>query len=235
MATALITGSSKRIGKSIALALAKAGFNIAIHYNTSQEEALQTQRELVSLGVRVKIFKKDLSKSRPEFLLKDVTAVFKDLELLVNNASIFTKNSLLKISQEDLSSIFQTNLFAPILLTKDFADYCSNGHIINISDSKIGHFPTDRVDYALTKNSLEYFTKTAAKALAPNFRVNAVSLGAVLPPQGEDEKYLQKIKKDLPLSETSSEQEINNAILFLVENKTVTGEIIKVDGGMHLL
>ena len=191
--SALITGGAKRIGKAIAVHLAESGFDIALHYNTSKKEALETAREIKGLGQKCLIFKCDFNKiSNTLSLIKEVKKSFPSLNLLINNASIFKEGLLTNTDVNQFENHFNINLKTPFFLSRDFAKLCKRGHIINILDTNITRKHSKYFSYNLSKKMLHEFTKMAAVELAPNIRVNAVAPGPILPPPYKDLKYLQK-------------------------------------------
>ena len=179
----LITGGAQRIGKSIALALADRGFDIALHYNRSRDEATQVAQEIRQKGVRCEVFACDLQKeAQVLLLLEKVCKRFPSLNLLVNNASIFQPSGLGRQGLKFLDSHWTINFRAPFILTGEFARLCRKGQIINILDTKITKNKTDYVGYLISKKALGELTKISAVALAPNIRVNGISPGIILPP-----------------------------------------------------
>src|SRR3989338_8191361 len=179
----LITGAAKRIGKSIALLLAVLGFDVAVYYNRSKKEALQTAGEIESYGVRCELFSCDLSSEknvRP--LVSAVLKKFPNLSLLINSASIFEKSSLTDSRAFDRH--FRVNFKTPYILSSEFAKICKQGQIINILDTHITQNKSAFAAYLLSKKSLADFTKLAAVEFAPHIRVNAIAPGLILPPKG---------------------------------------------------
>jgi glucose 1-dehydrogenase len=233
---ALITGASDRIGRSIALSLAEMGYSIALHYHRSESQAARTRQELVNKGVTCRLFRADFR--RPEHvdaLFRNAAKAF-DVSVLVNNASIYVKSSLL--DQDDkFQSLFDVNLRAPYILTRQFALALGGeaaGHVINILDAKIAGNSMEHFDYLLTKKSLASFTEMAAQQLAPNIRVNGVAPGAILPPAGQGPEWLLKLADGVPLKRAGSPGGVAEAIQYLLRADYVTGQVIFVDGGEHL-
>lgn len=232
--SALITGGAKRIGREIALALAHRGFNIALHYNTSKNEAEVLASEIESTGMKCVLFQADfLNQVESESLIKNVICTFPDLELLINNASAFEKSSLRDTSPDLFHRQFQINLNTPYFLLRDFSNSCQ-GHVINILDSRIDNNDHEYCAYTLSKKCLRDLTLIAAKELAPQIRVNAIAPGLILPPLGETEVYLEKSAKSVPMKKKGQIEDILRAVEFLLDQPYVTGQIIYVDGGRHL-
>ncbi|MCK5729747.1 MAG: SDR family NAD(P)-dependent oxidoreductase, partial [Draconibacterium sp.] len=185
MKTALITGASKRIGKSIVEYLADKGWNIIIHYNSSERSAKQLLQAL-SLKFPEQTFgiiKANLSveTETAELIPKTITE-FGKFQLLINNASIFDSGYLKETTLNLFENQINTNLKAPFVLMRDFANYCKNGNIINFVDTRITSNKSNFAAYSLSKKALWELTKMAALEFAPLIRVNAIAPGATLPP-----------------------------------------------------
>lgn len=234
--TALITGGARRIGRAIALRLADLGFSIALHYNGSREDAERVGDELRRAGARCSLFQCDFDDGDAVLrLIGDVVATCPDLSALVNNASIFERGPLLETDPTLFDRHFRINLRAPFFLTRDFARRRRRGHVINLVDTKINRNADPYFAYTLTKKTLYEFTKMAAVQLGPQVRVNAVGPGLVLPPPGKDESYLAEQARSIPLQRHGDAASVCDAVAFLVKNTFVTGQVIYVDGGAHLL
>ena len=162
MSYALITGSAKRIGKNIAIFLAKEGWDIVLHYNNSESEAIQLQKHIMSLGKRCVLYKNDFSKDKlSKFFEQEVS-----IELIINNASIFEMDSLCNFNQENLMNALKINFIAPSLLAKITLDVNISGNqinIINILDSIIYKLPKKFTSYYFSKRMLADFTRLSAK------------------------------------------------------------------------
>ncbi len=236
MKSALVTGGAKRIGKDIALFLAKSGYDIALHYNTSEREARLAKREIEKVGQKCVLFQCDFnSLNEPSKLIKKVTKLFPGFCLLINNASVFEEKLFLNTDIKHLEKNFNVNFKAPFILSRDFAKLCKKGLIINILDTNIMRKNSKFFAYNLSKKTLFNFTQMAAYELGPNIRVNAIAPGPILPPFGKDDGYLKLKVKKIPLKQKGNTKFITQALDFLIENNFVTGECIFVDGGKHLL
>lgn len=232
----LITGSSKRLGKSMALSLAKKGYSIALHYHTSQSEAEKTAIEIREHNVECRIYPADLNKPDDVIaLIPNVLQDFPDLNLLINNASLFIRSHLIDTDSELFDRIFNVNFKAPFFLTRDFADYCDGGHIINMLDTKVSKNLTAYFVYTLSKKALLEFTKMAAKELGPDIRVNGICPGLILPSVSSSQKEFEKMGLKIPLQSTGDPSSIISAAHFLIDNNYITGETIYIDGGEHLV
>jgi NAD(P)-dependent dehydrogenase (short-subunit alcohol dehydrogenase family) len=231
----LITGCAKRIGREIAIRLASSGYDIAIHYNNSINDAKILYNEIKKFGVDVEIFGYDLSDEKStEFLINDVYGRFNNLEVLINNASIFIRAKMLDTSIELFNKTVNINLKAPYILSRDFAKIIKKGVIINILDTKISKNNYNYSVYTLTKKALADLTLMSAKEFAPDIRVNGVCPGLILEPEGKDKSYLDELAKNLPLKRKGEPKDIVNAVEFLITNQYITGEILYVDGGERL-
>ena len=233
--TAIITGGSKRIGKSIALTLADMGYNIALHYNSSKKDALTARKLVTEAGVECEIFKADLSDpSQASGLIKSVKRKMPGLSLLVNNASVFYKKSFLYVKEKEFDKEFNINFKSPFFLSQHFAKNVSGGLIINLLDARGSKIHTAHFVYNLTKNSLMHLTLMLAKELGPEIRVNAICPGPILPAPGDNPAQLKKLAAKTPLRKPGDTSYINSGVKYLVENKFITGEMLYIDGGQHL-
>lgn len=233
---ALVTGAAQRIGAELALTLAEQGYDIALHYHRSRTEAEKTAIAIRKLGRACKLYAADLG--RAENAKKMIAKVFKDfpqLEILVNNASIFKVVSFLETSVQSFDENFNLHLKSPFLLMQAFAHKVKKGQVINLIDSKVKHNSTTHFAYLLSKKSLLQLTEMAALALAPHIRVNAIAPGAILPPSGKSPTYLKKIIEKTPLKKAGTLGEIRQALLCLLYNPSLTGQCIYVDGGLQLI
>jgi len=234
--TALITGSSDRIGKALALALAEKGYNLLLHYNFFSTKIEEVKNKAIQFGVQVKTVQWDFMKDRDyDVLFSDFKKNGFEIELLVNCASDFTPSSFENKGKEFLYQQFKINFENAYLLTKAMARVYKTGEIINLLDTKTEKNYTQHLDYLLSKKLLRDFTQLAAVELAPHFRVNAISPGLVLPPKGKDEKYLLNLAENIPLKTIGNVNDIIKAFLFLLDSKFVTGQILYIDGGDHLI
>lgn len=235
--TILITGAAKRVGRIFALACARAGADIIIHHGHSRKEALQVQDEIESLGQRAWILASDLGKSAEVTKLISQANEFGPLYALVNSAAIFEPLSFNETTYEDWERHIALNLTAPFLLSQAFAKQVpKNGHgrIVNIVDWRALRPAADHFPYTISKAALAALTQSLAVALAPRITVNGLALSAILPPS--DGAANDNIIKNVPAGRWSELKEVEDALLFLLTGPTyITGEIIHVDGGRHLV
>lgn len=234
---ALITGGSDRIGKAVAIHLAKEGYHLVLHYNSAKEKAENLQMHIESIyKVKVELLQinflkeNDFDRIFEDFKKKNIT-----IEVLVNCASDFIPSSFNERGSELFDKEMTINLKIPYLLTKAFARVFGKGNIINFVDTKVAKNKTVHLDYILSKKLLKDFTKISAVELAPNIRVNAIAPGLILPPEGKDESYLLNLAKDIPLKTIGNLDEILKAFQFILDSYFFTGQILYIDGGEHLV
>lgn len=231
-----MTGGSQRIGRAICLSLAQRGFDIALHCNHSKKEASLLAAEISRKGVRCEVFVCDLAKEKDVLLLLGkVRAKFPNLNVLINNASIFIPSKFERRDLKLFDAHWAINLKAPFILSSDFARLCRQGQIINILDTKVTKNKTAHVAYILSKKSLHELTKLMAVEFAPRIRVNAVAPGIILPPPGKGNSYLQKRAAQIPLKKAGDVRYITQSVEFLMDNDFVTGQVIFADGGESLI
>ena len=235
--TALVTGGALRIGNKICKTLHADGYNIICHYNNSESAAEDLQSELNKLRKdSCKIIKFDLNnyENLEDFALK-TQQLYKSIDLLVNNASSFFETNLINHKKTDWDDLINSNLRGPFLLAKyNFEILSKNkGSIINISDAMINRGMKNYVIYSIAKAGLENLTKTLARELAPNIRVNAVAPGAILLPSDGSSQEVDLIN-EIPLGRIGSEKDISDAVLGLTKFTYMTGQILKIDGGRSL-
>ena len=235
--TALVTGGALRIGNRICKTLHADGYNIICHYNSSESAAENLQSELNKLRKdSCKIIKFDLNdyEKLEDFALKS-QQLFNSLDLLVNNASSFFKTNLTNHEKTDWDDLINSNLRGPLLLAKYNLEILSKskGSIINISDAMINRGMKNYVIYSIAKAGLENLTKTLARELAPNVRVNGVAPGAILLPSDGSSQEAELIN-EIPLGRIGSEKDISDAVLGLTKFTYMTGQILKIDGGRSL-
>lgn len=231
---AIVTGGAHRIGKAISMSLADEGYSIVLHYGSSSDEARQTKVEIEAKGVQCQLISLDLKQSNSGPALFDKVDPHMEVKILVNSASIFEPSGFESTSEELLDLHYQINLRSPYSLLKTFINHYESGHIINILDTKIVHNHTRHLDYLLSKKSLHDLTLIAARECGPHFRVNGIAPGLILPPEGEDQSYLDRKAQRLPLRQTGKTQDIQQAIHYLINNPFITGQILYIDGGEHL-
>ena len=168
---ALVTGGARRIGAAIALALARDGYDVALHYLTSTESAARTEREIQGLGRECRLFRCDLNDHQETAaLISSVREHFSHLDVLINNASIFERGTLQETSRDLFERHFNINFKAPFFLTQAFAEGCAHGQIINILDTRVSRSDPHHAAYTLSKKALLDLTKMAAREMGPAIR-----------------------------------------------------------------
>jgi len=233
--TVLITGAARRLGRRFALACAHAGADVAIHHGHSEADAESLRNEIAGLGRQAWIFQADLSASSQTQSLIPFINRSTPIHYLINSAAIFEPLSLESTSLEEWNRHIAINLTAPFLLGQAFAKQVKEGaRIVNIIDWRALRPGADHFPYTVSKSALAAMTKSMALALAPNIIVNGLALGAILPPS--DGAKNPDIVKNIPLKRWANENEVEQALLFLLTSPAyITGEIIHVDGGRHLV
>lgn len=235
MAVALVTGAAVRVGKAIALQLAKDGFDIALHYHDSEQAAQAMSREIELLGRKTCLIQANLAELESADDVIKAANELGALKVLVNSAAIFPKDDSLIHVEENWDSVMNLNLKAPLLLSQAFAKLNShNAHIINILDNRLAKPAGDHLVYRLSKSGLWQLTQSLAKELAPQIQVNGLALGAIMAPLGASEDHFQRMGNQIPLKRTGSPQAVADAVSFLVSQDFITGAIIPIDGGEFL-
>jgi NAD(P)-dependent dehydrogenase (short-subunit alcohol dehydrogenase family) len=234
--TALVTGAAKRIGRTIALRLAKAGANVAITYRDSQPEAENTVRELAAFDVDALAIRCDLRE--PEEITQAVATVieeFGELDLLVNNAGAFASEALENISVEQWDGMFATNTRAPFLVAQAAYPHlrASRGRIINIGSLGGIHPWATHAHYCTSKAALHMLSQTMAKAWAPEISVNCVAPGMIV--QGEVSAAYEHFAQKTPMQRNGSAEDVAAAVFFFATAPHfITGQLLAVDGGLGL-
>ncbi|WP_395651443.1 SDR family oxidoreductase [Brevundimonas sp.] len=233
---ALVTGGGKRIGRAICLRLARAGFDVALHYRSDPDEAEATADEVRALGRRAAIVRADLTdEAEVRALVPAAVAALGPLSVLVNNASVFEDDRVGSLSRESWDRHMETNLRAPIVLAEAFAAVAVDGaSIVNLLDQRVLKPDPRFISYALSRNGLWWATRTLAQALAPRIRVNGVGPGPTLPSIHQTPEEFAAEAAATLLQRPGSPEAIADAVAWLVDADLVTGQMIAVDGGQHL-
>lgn len=236
---ALITGGAVRVGRAISLELARAGAKVFIHYNRSQAPAVETLTAVEALGGEGAIGSVDLGDpGRAVDLIAMAEAALGEVSLLVNSASGFRTDSIDDVTLEGWRNTHDLTLATPVFLTQAFAAALgpgTEGAVVNITDVRTAVPYRKHLSYLVAKGGIDVFTRAAAVMLAPRIRVNAVALGVILPPPGEDAAYVADLAARLPLQRAGGTDPVVAAVRHLLENDFITGEIVRVDGGGHLV
>lgn len=232
----LITGAARRIGAILAVGLAKRNFNIVIHHGHSPKEAEQTAAQVQAAGGQAFIIQADLSDSSslPNSIFNQLLSI--PLFALINNASIFESEQFHQVTLSSWDEHLRINLTAPLLLSQEFSKQFqgNDGRIINMLDWRALRPGQDHFSYTISKAALAALTKSLARALAPRICVNAVAMGAILPPS--DGNGTENLIKSVPAQRWADLEEVTEMLNFLLTGPSyITGEIIHLDGGRHLV
>jgi NAD(P)-dependent dehydrogenase (short-subunit alcohol dehydrogenase family) len=234
---ALVTGAGHRLGKHLALSLAQLGYAVLVHYKTSRKLAEQTAAEIKARGGEAFLVQADLTnEAEVEQLFVTIDGLPGKLKVLVNSAAVMLHKDLDLTTTEDWDAVFNLNLRAPFLLSQRAARRMTpDGVIINISDSGARKLWIGYPAYVTSKAALETLTRLMAKAFAPGIRVNAIAPGLVQPMEGMPSEEWARLVERLPMKRSTSPDEIASALAFLLENRSITGQVISVDGGYSLV
>ncbi len=233
---ALITGGAKRIGRAIVEDSAANGFDIALHFQGSRPDAEETASRAARSGALVHLFECDLALTdAAPGLFRDVLKKFESVDLLVNNASAFEDDSVTNVTEAALDKHFAIHVKAPSLLAQSFAAQgLDNGLIVNVIDQRVWNLNPNFYSYTLSKSALWTATQTMAQALAPRIRVNAIGPGPTLRNARQSESDFAKQLDGLILKRGPDLSEFGTTIRYLWAAKSVTGQMIALDGGQHL-
>jgi NAD(P)-dependent dehydrogenase (short-subunit alcohol dehydrogenase family) len=236
---ALVTGAAKRLGRTIALALAERGAELVVHYHTSEREAHEVLGLAKRLGGKPVAVRADLSES-PEIdaIVESGMRAFGRIDILVNSAAIFYRTPFSELTEADWDRFLGVNLKAPFLLCRSVGEIMSRqgrGKIINIADIAGSRVWADYIPYSVAKAGLLALTTGLAKALAPAVQVNAIAPGTVLLPDDTALDERARAVERVPLRRVGAPADIARAALYLLESDFVTGEVLTVDGGQRLV
>ncbi len=235
--TALITGGCQRIGSSISKSLAKNGINVVVQYNNSAREVKNLKKLIEKFDVRFSCFKFNFEN------LNDLEATYKKLlketgkiDILINNASAFDFDTLKTTSFKLFDKHINVNLKAPYFLSKFFIESLGSaeGIIINLLDQRVSNITPYFTSYTISKYGLYALTKSLALNLAPKIRVNGISPGPTLKSKNQNKRQFNEQVKRTPLMKQIELEEINNAVKYLLNNPSVTGQILTLDSGQSL-
>ncbi len=233
--TVLITGAAQRIGRHIALELARLGYHIIVHYHTSKDEAFDLVNSIKKMGVKAMAVSANLlEEGSVHQIFPTIHEQFECVDILINNASTFTYDAIDTVTRESWDHHMEANLRAPFVLSQHFARQTQEGCIINILDQRVWNITPHYISYTLSKVGLWALTQSMALALAPQIRVNAIGPGPTLQNEWQsDEKFNQQCNL-IPLKKAVSLKDISATVEFLIQNTSLTGQMIAVDGGQHL-
>lgn len=247
MSRALVTGAARRLGRDMALYLARRGYDVAIHYSASQAEAEATAAEARAFGVKAAALQADLlDEAQTEALVGRATdALGGPLTVLVNNASTFDYDNIRSASRKSWDRNLGSNLRAPFVLTQKFAAQmpealrgpdgaCAQGLVVNMLDQRVRKLTPEFMSYTIAKMGLWAFTQTAARALAPHIRVNAIGPGSTLKGDHQSQDQFDMQRAASILERGANAGDIVAALGYFLDAPAVTGQLLCVDGGQHL-
>ena len=233
---ALVTGGAVRIGRAICEALAAEGCEVVIHYRRSGADARSLAAAIRARGGRALCVRGELTGERAcERVVAEARRAAGGLDILVNNAAVFHKDSLRTSTRAKTQAELDVNLLAPMAMMRAFAARTAKGAIVNLLDRRIASHDLQCLPYLLSKKALAALTQSAALELAPGIAVNGVAPGPVLPPPGKGTAYLRDHAGTVPMARRVTPAEVAAAVVFLLKSEAITGQIVFVDGGQHLL
>jgi len=245
---ALVTGGARRLGREMALALAGRGYDIALHFAHANDAAKETAREIEALGVSARLFQADLTNEKQtQGLIPEVANAFdQPLSVLINNASIFEYDTLETATRKSWDRHMESNLRAPFVLTQAFAaqapqagidaneEPVARALVLNMIDQRIRKLTPEFMSYTIAKMGLWALTQTAARALAPRIRVNAIGPGPTLQGARQSAEHFANQRAATVLKRGANPRDIVAAMTYFLDAESVTGQILCVDGGQHL-
>jgi len=235
----LVTGAARRLGREIALDLAAHGFDVALHYRKSHEDALATLADVQAAGANAAAFAADLSdEAACRSLVPAVLAQFSRLDAVVNSASTFQYDDVASFSLAAMDTHWRANTAPAVLLAQALHRHLQgserSGCVVNLIDQKVWNLNPDYFSYTLSKAALQAATLMLAQALAPRVRVCGVAPGVTLPSGTMSADEFAKAHTLTPLQRSSTPADIARAVRFLIESPAITGSTLLVDGGQHL-
>ncbi|GFE64817.1 SDR family oxidoreductase [Litoreibacter roseus] len=243
----LVTGAGGRLGRAMAVELAEMGFDVAIHYASSDKGALETARLVEAVGRKAAVLKADLlDADQTDGLVERAKSELGQLTVLINNASIFEHDTIETATRDSWARHIGSNLHAPFVLTQAFAaqapatardaegEQSASACVINMVDQRVRKLTPEFMTYTIAKMGLWAFTQTAAQALAPAIRVNGIGPGPTLQGGRQSAEHFQEQREATILGRGSTPKGIVRAMRYLIETDEVTGQLLCVDGGQHL-
>lgn len=245
---ALVTGAGKRLGRAMALYLAGRGYDVAVHYATSRQDAEDVVDEIRDLGRTAHALQADLldEDQVADLIPQAAQALGGPLNVLINNASIFEYDTLETATSTSWDRHIGSNLRAPVFLTQAFAkaapdasldeqgEPVAQSMVVNMLDQRVRNLTPEFMTYTVAKMGLWAFTQTAAQALGPNIRVNAIGPGPTLIGERQSESHFSRQRENTILGRGANPRDITAALGYLLDAPAVTGQLLCVDGGQHL-
>jgi len=238
----LVTGAAHRLGRDIALTLARAGWGVAVHYGNSAAAAEALAAEIRQIGTPAAAFGCDLAdEAAVGGLTTRIIEHFGRLDAVVNNAGLFEYDDAATFSGANLQAHLGPNLVAPITLARDLARHLQDrgddarGAVVNLLDQKLWNYNPDFLSYSLTKAAMAAATTMLAQALAPAVRVVGVAPGLTLPSHMQSQEDFERAHTLAPLGRSSRPQDVAEAVRFALQNPAITGTTLLIDGGQHLV
>ena len=234
----LITGAATRVGKAIALHFAERGWNIGLHYFRSSSKAKKLKKIIEQNSIKVALIKADLKNSKQtEKIIPLIKKKLGTIDCLINNAALFEKDDITNFTTKSWNNHLNINLLAPAILTKQFVRQASKktvSNIINIIDQRIFNLTPFFMSYTISKSGLQTLTKTMAMRLGPNIKVNGIAPGPTIKSKRQTSKNFRKQVKSTLLKKSVQLGDICDTVEFLINNNSVTGQIVAVDSGQNL-
>jgi len=234
---ALVTGAARRLGRAIALDLALAGHDVAVHYHRSRDAAEELAREINAVGRAAEAIGADLAEADEAVGLMEAAGALGPVRLLVNNAAIFEPDTAASVTAASLDAHYRINLRAPVLLARALAEGLpagEGGNVINIIDQRVWRLTPNYLSYTASKYALWGMTRTLAQGLAPRVRVNAIGPGPTLINERQSDAEFAAEVVATPLHRGPAVAEILAAVRFLLATPSMTGQMLALDGGQHL-
>jgi NAD(P)-dependent dehydrogenase (short-subunit alcohol dehydrogenase family) len=245
---ALVTGAARRLGREMALGLARRGINVALHYNSNDAEAEVTAQDIRALGVKCVTLQANLlDEAETQGLVARARAgLGQDLDVLINSASVFKFDTSDTASKASWDLHLDSNLRAPFVLSQQFAEQapramtqpdgeqCAQACIVNMIDQRVRKLTKNYMTYTIGKMGLWAFTQTSARALGPHVRVNGIGPGSTMQGAEQSDEQFREHRQGAPLQRGANAEDIVQAMNFLLDARAFTGQLLCIDGGMHL-
>ena len=234
---AIVTGAGRRVGQAIALALGAKGMKVAVHYNGSAAGAEDTVAQLDAEGASGEVFQADLSTADgPRQLVDAVVRSFGGIDVLINSAAVMERTPFGEVTVEQWDAMMAINLRAPFFVTQAAAPHLkkAGGVVVNIADLAAYETWPAYIPHGISKSGVVHMTRSLARVLAPEVRVNGVAPGTVLRPEDWDKAADERLRQTTPLARTGTPEDVSATVIFLLESDYITGETVIVDGGRHV-